>query len=162
MKRMITILALCSACSAYGQYRTAIGLRLGETSGITLKRAVANAAMVEGIIGIWNRGLSATILYEIYASAFSATGLNWYYGGGGHLAVVTYQRGYRWYDYGQRRFYYDDGGMGIGIDGVIGLEYKFQKAPVAFSLDLKPFLEFNTRGGAWVALDPGLGVKVAF
>jgi len=161
MKRMITLLALCSVCSGYGQYNTAIGLRLGETSGLTIKTAVADAAMLEGIVGIWNRGLSATLLYEIYAPAF-ASGLSWYYGGGGHVALVTHRSGYSWYDYGQRRFYYNDGGAGIGIDGVAGLEYKIPKAPIAFSLDLKPFLEFNTRGGAWVSLDPGLGMRVAF
>jgi hypothetical protein len=30
------------------------------------------------------------------------------------------------------------------------------------SFDLKPFIEFNTRGRAWTSLDPGLGIKVTF
>jgi hypothetical protein len=79
-----------------------------------------------------------------------------------HVALETHRRGYSWYDYGQRRFYYREDGIGLGIDGMIGLEYSIPGAPVAFSLDMKPFLEFNTNGGAWVSLDPGLGVKVAF
>jgi hypothetical protein len=159
---MITYLALCSSTFIYGQYTTAIGFRVGETTGLTAKSFRSNSTAVEGIIGIWNRGFSVTGLYEKYAPAFGNEQLNWYYGGGAHLAFVTSKRSYRWYDYGQRRFYYDDGGVGIGIDGAIGLEYKILRAPIAFSLDFKPFVEFNTSGGAWVSLDPGVGMKIAF
>lgn len=162
MKQVITIVMLCIGMYSYGQYKTAVGLRAGETSGLTIKGFVSNSAALEGIIGIWNRGVSGTLLYELHAPAFHASGLNWYYGAGGHVAVETYRSGYVWYDYGQRRYYYRDGGMGLGIDGVVGLEYKIPQAPIAFSLDLKPFMEFNTNGGAFVALDPGLGIKVAF
>lgn len=160
MKQVITLLALCTVFLCNGQYNTAIGLRAGETSGLTIKGFVANDAALEGIIGVWNHGFSATLLYEIHAPAFNANGLNWYFGAGGHVAFVAGH--YDWYRYGQRRYHYYDDGMGIGVDGVVGLEYKISRAPIAFSLDLKPFIEFNTRGGSWVSFDPGLGIKVAF
>lgn len=162
MKKILAVAVLCISLSGYSQYNTAIGLRVGETSGLTVRHFVSDGVAIEGMLGIWNRGVSGTLLYEFYRSAFGAQGLNWYYGAGGHLAVVTHRDGYNWYDYGQRRYYYREGSLGLGIDGIVGLEYKIPRAPIAFSFDLKPFLEFNLTGGAFVALDPGLGIKVAF
>ena len=52
------------------------------------------------------------------------------------------------------------GRLGIGADGVVGIEYKLYNAPVAFSLDYRPFfnlLPFTTFFG-----NVGLGVKVCF
>jgi hypothetical protein len=48
------------------------------------------------------------------------------------------------------------------MDGIIGIEYKIAPIPLAVSLDMKPFFEMNTNGRAYLSLDPGIGVKVAF
>lgn len=150
-------LGLSTALNAQLDYGTAIGLRAGGTSGLTVKGSMGDRA-VEGIIGIWNYGFTITGLYE-WITPTSASGLNWYYGVGGHVAVNT---GYHyWYD-SRRDRYYRNGGFGLGIDGIVGIEYKIPRAPIAFSLDLKPFIELNTAGGMYGALDPGLGIKVAF
>jgi hypothetical protein len=160
MKSWLMCIAVTVVIQVNAQYNTAIGLRGGETSGLTIKGFVSDDAALEGIIGVWSHGFTGTLLYEIHAPAFNANGLNWYFGAGGHLAFYS---GYHdWYRYGQRRYHYYDDGLGIGIDGVLGLEYKIPRAPIAFSLDLKPFIEFNTYGGSWVSLDPGVGIKVAF
>ncbi|MCE3295517.1 MAG: hypothetical protein K0R65_1231 [Crocinitomicaceae bacterium] len=143
-------------------YNTAIGLRAGETSGLTIKKSIGNSSALEGILGFWRHGVSATLLYERYMPTANIAGLSWYYGGGGHAAFEnTFYRGYYWYN-GDRYYYYENGGMGLGIDGIVGLEYKIPRAPIAFSLDIKPFVEFNTNGGVWTSFDPGLGLKVAF
>lgn len=142
-------------------YSTAIGLRAGETSGLTFKKFVGGPNAIEFIVGVWPYGFSATGLYERHANA-GLEGLNWYYGGGGHVAE---QSGRIYYAYRDRRYdyYYRSGSdLGIGIDGIVGLEYKIKPIPFAVSLDLKPFLEVNTAGAAFISLDPGLGVKVAF
>lgn len=142
-------------------YSTAIGLRAGETSGITFKKFVGGPNALEFIVGVWPYGFSATGLFEKHANA-GLDGLNWYYGGGGHVAV---QSGRIYYAYRHRRYdyYYRTGSdLGLGIDGIVGLEYKIKPIPFAVSLDLKPFLEVNTAGAAFIGLDPGLGVKVAF
>jgi hypothetical protein len=162
MKKAIYTLAITIgftfSTEAQLNYNTAVGLRAGGTSGLTLKQALGNNKAIEGIIGIWNYGFTVTGLYEIYAPT-KTSGLNWYYGVGGHLAANV---GYRyWYD-SRRDKYYKNGGLGLGIDGIIGLEYKVPNAPIAFSLDLKPFIELNTAGPFYAALDPGLGIKVAF
>lgn len=142
-----------------GSYKTAIGIRAGETSGLTIKQFIGSSTALEGIIGMWSHGFSTTLLFEKYVPTGSVAGLNLYYGAGGHLAFETVD--YGWY-YRHERFYrYRHDHFGIGIDGIVGLEYKIPSIPIAFSLDLKPFIEFQTHGVAWVSLDPGLGVKVA-
>lgn len=162
MKRWIILFAILVSTASYGQYNVAVGLRAGETSGLTIKGFTGSGAALEGILGMWSHGFSATLLYEVHTPVFNTDGFNLYYGGGGHVAFFAGD--HHWYRYGKRKYhYYDDhDGMGLGIDGVVGLEYKIPKAPIAFSLDLKPYIEFNTRGGTWVSLDPGLGLKVAF
>lgn len=137
-------------------YNTAIGLRAGGTSGLTIKRFVGNNA-IEGIIGFAPNAFSITGLYEIHAAAFNEPGFKWYYGGGAHVAFTG--NNYYWRDNSR---YYRNTGVGLGIDGIIGLEYKINPIPIAISLDLKPFVEMNTNGGIYSFIDPGLGIKVAF
>jgi hypothetical protein len=140
-------------------YRTAIGLRVGGTSGLTVKHFNGSGSAIEGIVGIWDDAFSITGLYEKYAYA-GATGLNWYYGGGVHVAVEN-----DYYNDDDRYYYrdnYRDGGVGLGIDGIVGIEYKITPIPFAVSFDLKPFIEINTNGGTFFSLDPGIGLKFAF
>jgi hypothetical protein len=140
-------------------YSTAIGLRGGETSGLTLKHFFSTGNAVEGIIGFWPAALSVTGLYEHHVGA-EVDGLNWYYGGGGHLAFQT--RRIYYVNEGMRYYRYTEDALGLGVDGILGIEYKIPPIPFALSIDVKPFFEINTRGHAFVALDPGLGLKVAF
>lgn len=141
-------------------YKTAIGLRGGETSGLTIKQFVGSQNAIKGILGVWRNGFSATVLWEHYENAFNVSGLNWYYGAGGH-ASVSGNRVFVRYD--NDRFYqYSDGAVGLGVDGIVGLEYAIPKIPFAISLDLKPYAEVVTNGNFWLSLDPGLGIKVTF
>lgn len=140
-------------------YNTAIGLRMGGTSGLTIKQFVGGNSALEGILGVWHHGLSATLLYENHAGT-GLSGLNWYYGAGGHAAFNT---GHTLHYYGHERYdHFRDGEVGLGIDGIIGLEYKIPPIPLAISLDMKPFVEFTSGGHVWMSLDPALGVKLAF
>lgn len=146
---------------AMGQtYQTGIGLRAGETSGLTVKRFLNESTALEGIFGLWNHGLSITILYEKYVPAFKVNGLNWYFGGGGHLAVKN-RHYYRYYDRG-RYYYYQYNNTGLGIDGIAGLEYKIPKTPLAINLEVKPYIEIISRGEIWSSIDPGFGIKLTF
>lgn len=141
-------------------YKTAIGLRAGETSGLTIKQFIGGRHALEGIAGVWYHGLSATLLYEHYSPAFDLAGLNWYYGIGGHFSAQS-SRSYFYSRY-DRFDRYDSGSFGLGVDGIFGLEYKILNAPIAMSLDLKPYVEITSNGGVWLSLDPGIGFKVAF
>lgn len=140
-------------------YRTAFGLRGGVTSGFTVKQFVSDLGAIEGIVGIWPNSLTLTALYEQHVNA-GVPGLYMYYGGGAHAAFGTGRIHY--YEYNNRRDFYARGDIGIGMDGILGIEYKIQPIPLAISLDMKPFFEVNTNGRTYLSLDPGLGVKVAF
>jgi hypothetical protein len=137
-------------------YKTAIGFRAGSTSGLTVKQFVNQHHALEGIVGFWPNAMSVTLLYEFHAEAFNTAGFYWYYGAGGHVAFEANER----YNDGRR---FDRGDrFGVGIDGILGLEYKILPIPFALSLDVKPFVEFNNNGNIYSRLDPGLGIKFTF
>jgi hypothetical protein len=49
-----------------------------------------------------------------------------------------------------------------GIDGVVGLDYKFKKLPLNVSLDWQPSLELITPGAEFQAGRGGIAVRFAF
>lgn len=142
------------------EYTTAVGLRAGITSGVTVKHFLSDDRALEGIFGFWRNGVSGTFLYEIHQNAFAVPGLNWYYGGGVHVAVQTN----RDYDYRNNNYYYRNrrGNFGLGVDGIFGIEYKIEPIPIAVSLDVKPFVEFDSKSNFFTAFDTGLGIKLTF
>lgn len=143
-------------------YNTAIGLRAGQTSGLTIKHFFNEQNAFEGIVGVWPYAFGFTGLYEKHKTAFEMEGMKWYYGGGGHATFGT-NRTYYVYRNGERYYYrYNSGDTGLGIDGILGLEYKIKAIPFAISLDMKPYMEINNAGTAYLSIDGGLGIKVAF
>lgn len=123
---LICLILLSSGLVQAQEYRTGLGLRGGYTSGLTIKHFVSGSNAIEGIIGTNYRSFLLTGLYEKHTGAFDVSGMNWFYGGGLHLGV-----------------YGDDRNVSqsiLGIDGIVGLEYKIQEIPISISLDLKPTL----------------------
>ncbi len=160
-KLMVPVILLIFLPGARGQsltgdYHAAVGLRAGETSGITFKFRTGENSRVELLAGIWSNWLSITGLYERHVPAFNVEGMRWYYGAGGHIAFATgnYYNGGRSYSRGSD--------YAIGVDGVAGLEYKIPPIPIAISLDLKPLMEIYRNGDLFFGIDPGLGVKFTF
>ena len=140
-------------------YETAIGARLGGTSGFTIKHMYKPSMTFEGIVGGFANGFSVTGLIEKNLPAFNEKGLSWYYGGGGHLAAYNGRNMY-YNRFGREVDYRERNDIGFGINGIIGLEYRLpDNVPVAFSVDLKPFIEFSTFGNVGMAMDPSVGVK---
>ena len=135
-----------------------LGVRFGGTSGLTLRHYTSNTRSIEGILGFYGNGFSVTALFERHHSAFDVQGLQWYYGPGVHVAY--YQTGRpssSFRDTGYR----NNEALGFAVNGIVGLEYRLpDNVPIAFSIDLKPFLEIDTNGDAAVAIDPGLGIRV--
>lgn len=143
-------------------YKNAVGLRAGETSGITYKHMFDNSTAFEGILSVWPYTLGITGLYEKNIN-MGEPGLNFYFGGGGHMNLGGAR--YRtYYLYGRREYVYvrRSGDIALGIDGVVGLEYKFKPIPLAISADIKPYLEISTYGYRYTTLDPSIGLKLAF
>src|SRR5690606_3855269 len=73
------------------------------------------------------------------------SGLEWYYGFGGQFRYQTYTYDYRYKLSGDPNWYYEAGervtDVDIGVDGVIGLEYTVEDAPVSVFLDATLFME---------------------
>lgn len=131
-------------------YNTGIGFRGGLASGLSVKHFLNEEAALEAILSSSFRygGTALTVLYEKHAHAFDLDKLHWYYGVGGHVGR------YRGRDYfldntRKRTRYYDDRVLGIGIDGVIGLEYYIGDIPFTIGADLKPYVNLNGGGGNW-------------
>ena len=98
-------------------------------------------------------------MYGKFARAYNVTGLYWYYGYGAHLAFAGHHTG----RFAERDYYHHhDEGFGLGVDGLVGMEYKIPQIPIAVSLELKPFLEVNSGNHFWFAADPGIGIKLTF
>ncbi|MFZ6051489.1 hypothetical protein [Halocola ammonii] len=161
----ILFFMLVGADAAQAQYNgTALGIRGGARGGLTIKGMGKGPGAIEGIVGFYPNSLNVTVLWEHYQNAFDVQNLYWYYGLGGHAAfynTLNNGRYPRWY--GDAAF--DDTGIGLGVDAILGLEYLIQTElpfDLAVSVDAIPFLEVNTAGGAYFWVDPGLGVKVVF
>jgi hypothetical protein len=123
-------------------YKTALGVKF-YPGAVTLKHFVKPNAALEGIGYFWNRGARITGLYEFHGDINNAPGLKWYIGPGAHIGFYNDK-----YNYGG--FYnnkYRDGGTSIGVDGVLGLDYKFKGAPINMSIDWQPSFEFGDYSG---------------
>jgi hypothetical protein len=142
------------------EYNTGIGFRGGIASGLTVKHFIKSDAAIEGILssGFRHRGVVLTVLYEKHAQAFNARGLQWYYGLGGHVGVHDGYH-YYYYDKARRDRYRDDRVLGVGIDGVLGLEYYIRDIPFTIGADIKPFINIPHGRGFW---DSALHVRYVF
>jgi hypothetical protein len=137
--------AQSKSASGY-DYTTALGVKVWDGGGISLKHFFNSRNAGELIGYFWNRGVRFTGLYEIHGDITGADGLKWYIGPGAHIGFYNTK--------------YGDGAF-VGIDGVIGLDYKFNGAPINISLDWQPSLEFG-EGRGFVGSWGGLGIRYTF
>lgn len=162
MKKSLLILLLCiSVYVANSQqnknsdiYKTAIGLKI-YPGAITAKHFINTNTAIEGIATLTNRFLRITALYEIHNKLGSYESLKWYYGGGAHIG------------FGGDSFFYSDGtysgdeGTTIGLDGILGIDYKFKQSPLNLSIDWQPSIVIigNTY---FMGLSGGVSLRYAF
>ena len=134
-------------------YKTALGVKVWDGGGISLKHFFnKNAGELIGYF--YRHGFRLTGLYEIHGDISGAPGLKWYAGPGVHIGF--YDGGYY-----HRGYYYGDSHTNVGIDGVIGLDYKFRGAPINMSLDWQPAFEFGDGPGFYGSWG-GLGIRYTF
>jgi hypothetical protein len=126
-------------------YDLAVGVKI-YPGAISVKKSLSGSTYVEGLAAFWNKGFRATALLEFHNDFNNAPGLRWYYGAGAHLGF------YNTNHYGGKTL--------LGIDAVLGLDYKIKGAPLNISLDWQPSFEFGDGSGfeGW----GGLGVRYTF
>ena len=146
MKKIVCLLAFAiasfSVVSAQ-DYNWGVGVRIGGgTGGASVKYKFNTANAIEGIMSAyWTNGFVVTALYERYVPVLGR-GFHFYYGAGAHIG--SWKKNFA-----------------FGVDGIIGLEYKFKDVPLALSLDYKPALNlFEKTKFQWA--DIALGIRVTF
>jgi len=127
------ILFAASSVSAQ-TYKTALGVRLSSSpamvnNSISLKHFLSEQTAVEALFSFGDP-LALGALYEIH-KPFSATGIQWYYGGGGYVSFTKN------YNVEKNR---NETDPSFGAMGVVGLDYKFTNLPLNLALDWKPEL----------------------
>ena len=150
---LVLVLVTCTQTAhAQRSYNTSIGLRLGNTSGITIKGFVSDRLALEGIIStrFWslNRGnVMFTGLLEWHFPIGNIQGFNWFIGGGVHVGIYTNNNN-------------QTGGTYAGLDIIGGIEYTLPDAPFTFQADLKPTIQV-VGGFLWFG-DLAVSVRYAF
>ena len=139
------------AQSVGSDYRTALGVKI-YPGAISIKHFTKEHTALEGLASFWRYGFRFTGLYEYHDDINGAPGLKWYVGPGAHLGFYND----RW----SRAYFNDENRLDLGVDGVLGLDYKIKGAPLNISLDWQPSFtilsdpEFRSWGG--------LGVRFTF
>ena len=148
MKKILlsVIIAVASIAANAQSYTTAGGLRLGPnsaaiTAGFTAKHFLNERTAIEGIIGI-NDGVGICGLYELHYPIESINNLQWLVGPGAYVAFRN-----------KESF--------IGATGIIGLDYKFEEAPINITLDWKPELNLISTI-AFESSGIGLSIRYTF
>lgn len=145
MKKIIIVLTFVMATAVVSaqDYNAAIGLRGGESQGITFKTFVGGSSAFDIILGTHYHGLNFTLLYEIHKNdIFGVDNLAFFYGFGGHLGFYNST-------YWPWAYEHYSSGPVIGIDGVVGIEYTFDEIPINISLDIVPSINIIPYVGYW-------------
>jgi hypothetical protein len=152
---LILFFALGLGTEVFAQgYNTGVGLRAGSGNGLTVKHFINESAALEGILYTrWN-GLIVAGLYEVHNDIREVKNLQWFYGGGAHLGTWNAGRGNT--PWGDRNESYTI----VGLDAIIGLDYKFANAPINLSLDWKPTINLN--GQRFWGDEVALSIRYAF
>lgn len=120
---VVTMLAVTMQAQ---NYKTAVGLRLScndalVNNSVTVKHFINRFVALEGLLSF--DPLAVGALAALHQPIGNAPGLRWLFGGG---AFVYFQHG-----------------AGGGLQGMLGLDYKFPTIPLNLSVDWKPEFEFS-------------------
>lgn len=147
-----SLFALNSSAQSMGSsYQTAVGIKFWP-GALSIKHFINDNRALEGLVNFWDRGFRFTGLYEIHGDINDVEGLKWYVGPGAHIGWYNGTH-YHGYDY-------RDGALSLGADGVLGLDYKFNGAPINVSLDINPYIELVNH--AYIDVWGGLGIRYTF
>lgn len=150
----VCILCIASIRSFAQDYQTALGVRLGNPSGVTVQHYIGGNTALEGILGLGPDWFTLTGLYELHQPFNDPQGLGWYVGGGAHIGGLN-----GGYDYSNK--HYNGGAFILGVDGILGLDYTIPGAPLNLSLDWKPMINLTPFAGFFGG-EFGLSVRYTF
>lgn len=147
-----------TSLTGFSQYQSALGLKINHYKvGVNYKLFLTEKNALDLELDFHKTGLEFIGLYNWQVAVDGVEGLFWYYGVGANFG--------RWSDAAQTR-------MAVGIDGQIGLEFKPNEIPFAFSLDYTPNFSIakdywkgtntNTYDAGFWAQNWAIGIKYTF
>jgi hypothetical protein len=154
--------AFCStSLTAQSTYDSAIGLRLGSPYSISYKTFLNGSNNAIEVFGSFNTNLISSNYrwgsigvgggYLVHNAIESVDGLQWYYGVGASVYFYFYDSDFAGFA--------DQATIGLGVLGFLGLDYKFEDAPINLSLDWVPLFAFNGYGKGFGAGRGALAVR---
>ncbi len=148
--------ALPNALQAQTTYQSAVGARLGYPLSLSLKHFVNDNSAVEAYVGtrIWSTyrwfSISGAYQYHQPIEIEGLPGLQWYAGGGASV--------YFW------NFDFDTSASSttLGLQGYVGLDYRFEDIPLNLTLDWIPTIFFSGYISGFGGGYGNLGVRYIF
>ena len=132
-------------------YTQAIGIKFPGGLSVTYKKFVTDTRSIEGEATAWNKGFRVAGFYEFnYFSFTNVEGLAWFVGPGAHIGF--------WKDEYSKDY---NSKADIGIDGIIGLDYKFKGVPINASVDWEPAVTLVGTAG-FTPVYGGVAVRYVF
>lgn len=167
-KYIFYFLLLCSSNWVMAQqYEQSAGVRLGHTSGLTFKKFVAGEEAVEFLLSGRKNGLQLMGMYVFHQPMEFSFNENFYayYGVGGHLGYEQYGNlSKTLVSVDPPDFVFEKKSYFVmGVDAVLGIEYRWLSVPITLAFDVKPYFSFigmrHTNATFW---DSALSFKYIF
>src|SRR4051812_17735738 len=86
---VLVFISTSSAQSMGRTYKTALGIKVLDGAGISLKHFLNDRDALEGVAFFWSHGTRITGLYELHFDIDGAPGLKWYIGPGAHIGLYN-------------------------------------------------------------------------
>lgn len=132
-------------------YKQALGIKFPLGISATYKKFVTNNNSFEAVATFWKKGFRAAAFYEFNFYSFEdVPNLSWFVGPGVHAGA--------WREEYSKIF---DNKLDIGIDGIIGFDYKFDNVPINVSVDWQPAVTVVGSAGFTPSYG-GIGVRYTF
>ncbi len=137
MKRFLVLFTLLSIGSTLfsQEYKSAVGLRLGSSLGVSYKKFIQPNKAIEGVLDldILYRNEMKVEVKGLYLFHFglNVDGLSAFAGPGVSAGIYVG----------------DSSGYIMSIEGMAGFEYKFHNSPIALSFDWNPRLQMIKSAG---------------
>lgn len=132
-------------------YDRALGIKFPGGFSATYKKFVTSTNNLEAQATIWHKGFRVSGLYEFNFYTFNnVPGLSWFVGPGAHIGF--------WKNEFKDNY---NSAVDLGIDGIIGLDYKIKDAPIDVSVDWQPAVTLVGTAG-FSPVFGGLAVRYTF
>ena len=151
---LMLLFAVCTTTTAQKTYNSAVGLRLGYPMSASFKTFISETSALEAYVGFrgWSdySWVSVSGAYQFHKPIDGVDNLNWYFGAGASLFFWSFNTPLLDRSYNS---------TSVGAQGYVGLDYKFENAPVNVTIDWIPTIFFNGFGSGFGGGYGSLGVR---